>query len=178
MKNLLTIFLLILSSTGCFSQPKYAVDVIFKDSTRTPLSFIRDDFFAKIKNLNTNCLYAFGSAKFTIHSDERITDIQVSTGIPDFIAKQLRESIISTLYFWSLKNKYTQATIIIPIFVAPATACRVEQHQDSIYSSAANMFNYISTHTFVRRDEYYKKAKRTETGIIFPMLLIKDSFVK
>lgn len=177
MKNTLLFFIVFLCSrTPSWSQAVYGKGLVFVDSSKTALEFIADEFYNTAHRLDTCCLYAFGSAKFTIASNDKIGSVKISAGIPKNIAIHLEAAIQSTLYHWKINGNYRHISIIIPVFIAPSNSCKKENYKDDILSSAAAMFNYEDSYKNVRRNNYYKIAKKVESGIIFPLLLIKDPF--
>ncbi|MBN8824769.1 MULTISPECIES: hypothetical protein [unclassified Spirosoma] len=163
---------------NAFSQQKEiysfsAVTESFRVIT-SPLEFIGDQFYDRAKGLDTCCLFAIGSAKFTVH-DKKIDNILLSVGIPQHLSPILQESIQASSSFWEVIAPQKEITFILPVYIFPAIICDRKNYQDSILSSSANMLIYHDEHKIndVKRYNYRHLAKGVETGTILPPLLIK-----
>lgn len=142
------------------------------------MEFIGEQFYKRATGLDTCCVFAIGSAKFTVH-DKKIDSISISVGIPNYLSPILQESIQASSSFWELKKPHKVVTVILPIFIYPAKICSAEKFQDNVLSSSATMFIYQDEHKIkdVKRYNYRHLAKGVETGTILPPLLIKGQTI-
>ncbi|WP_155297358.1 hypothetical protein [Spirosoma aerolatum] len=181
MKGLLLSCLIFITLTAFAQQNgpfSFSSTVESTIGTTSPMEFIGEQFYKRATGLDTCCVFAIGSAKFTVH-DKKIDNISISVGIPNYLSPILQESIQASASFWELKKPYKVVTIILPILIYPAKICSAENYQDSILSSSANMLIYHDEHKIndVKRYNYRHLAKGAETGTILPPLLIKGQTI-
>ena len=161
-----------LININCFAQVTSG-DVSFVNTINSPLEYIANQFYENVQGLDTCCLTALGSAKFTIHNNGKIDNIMVSVGIPIYIASYLKEAIYSSARYWKIDKGYKSVSVIIPLLIAPSSLCNRENIKDDILTSSANIFTYEGGYKVVKRYDYFKKAEGIANGLILSPLLIK-----
>ena len=173
--HILICFLLV--STRVFPQYKISKDLLFVDSTNTPLEHITNQFHDRVEStIDTSCLQAFGSVKFTVYN-KGIKSVFVSVGIPKFIANPLKEAIEASGALWRLNGKRKEINIIIPLFILPSSLCRIENYQDNLLTTMANFVVYEGKPEPVLRRDYLKKAKGAEEALILSPLIIRSGII-
>jgi hypothetical protein len=172
MKIALLAWLILLGTNG-LAQVDTKKTIHFTDSTGSPLSFLANRFYDRAEGLDTCCLFAIGSAKFTIRKNHKIDQVEVSLGIPTDIAARLKEVIISSAAYWTLDPPTKSVTVIIPLIVTPSSLCDQANRKDDSFASTANMLLYEGTYDRVLRSDYYKKATGSEFGLVLSPLLIR-----
>lgn len=171
MKIALLVCLVLLGIDG-LAQVDTKKTIHFTDSTGSPLSFMANRFYERAKGLDTCCLFATGSAKFTIRKNHKIDQVEVSLGIPTDIAATLKEVIIASSAYWTLDSPTRSVTVIIPLIVTPSSLCDRANRKDDSFASTANMLLYEGTYGRVSRSDYYKKATGSEFGLVLSPLLV------
>ncbi|GAB4008369.1 hypothetical protein GCM10028808_14310 [Spirosoma migulaei] len=166
-----------------FSQQKennvYSFSATTSSSvTTSALEFIGKQFYDRAKTLDTCCLFAVGSARFTVHH-KKIDNILISIGIPEHIGLTVQEAIQASSPFWKLRQPSQEITIILPIYIFPSPICNTKNYKDSIITSSANMMVYQDQYKIkgVKRYNYLSMARGIEMGYLLPPLLIKGTII-
>lgn len=164
---------LMLCSIDGFSQINYGPNLVFSEPTKSPLAFIAEQFYDRVQGLDSCCLLALGSVKFAVSKNSKIDSVSVSTGVPKNISAALQEAVLASANHWKLTGKSKGVTVITPFLIGPSSLCKKENVKDDIYTSAANLLSYEGEYSPVKVDNYYKKAKGAQLGLVLPPLLIR-----
>ena len=182
MKTLLVIFGFGLLSFSTSGQKKPNLEFIHTELR--PSQYIYREFFKlhqeslkdhTIGSLDSVCVFAFGSIKFTVTANARISNILPSVGIPVSLLERLKRAVKSSEGHWK-NRKGEDIDCILPIMIFPASMCP-DDRPFLMLQSGAQMLKYKGEYIIFPNTHFYDYNVDMAEGVILSPIMLHSGAI-